>query len=135
MSAKKKDEQDQRIEELVNATADGVAAGVCGREWCELCGQEGSFSGFLGEFGHTMPRAALSARNAGRGHFAPRTVAPIHDSRRVDPRTQVPLLRGLRPGGTSSGAHPRGGSEVAVHLPEMPRPRPGKSSPEAVPGT
>lgn len=48
MSAKKKDEQDQRIEELVNAKADGVAAGVCGREWCELCGQEGSFSGFLG---------------------------------------------------------------------------------------
>jgi ribosomal protein S27AE len=47
MSAKKKDKEDQRIEELLEVKAGGIGAGVCGREWCELCGKEGSFTGFV----------------------------------------------------------------------------------------
>lgn len=47
------------IEELMEVKTSGVPAGVCGREWCEVCGKEGSFSGFVG---------ALWAHTAG-GHF------------------------------------------------------------------
>jgi endogenous inhibitor of DNA gyrase (YacG/DUF329 family) len=43
-----KPEDELVIEELMEVKASGVPAGVCGREWCEVCGQEGSFSGFLG---------------------------------------------------------------------------------------
>ena len=40
--------KEARIQELMEVKAHGVGAGVCGREFCEVCGQEGSFSGFLG---------------------------------------------------------------------------------------
>ena len=43
-----KSEKEARIQELLEVKAGGVSAGVCGREFCEVCGQEGSFSGFLG---------------------------------------------------------------------------------------
>ena len=36
------------IDELCHLEADGFVAGVFGREWCEVCGKEGSFTGFLG---------------------------------------------------------------------------------------
>lgn len=48
MSGEDRDDQDQRIKELLDVKAGGTGAGICGREWCEVCGEEGSFSGFLG---------------------------------------------------------------------------------------
>jgi len=46
MSKNEPDEREQRIDELLEVKAGGVGAGICGREWCEACGQQGSFSGF-----------------------------------------------------------------------------------------
>ena len=43
-----KPNKEAKIQELMEVKASGVRAGVCGREWCEVCGKEGSFSGFLG---------------------------------------------------------------------------------------
>ena len=43
-----KPNKEARIQELMEVKASGVRAGVCGREWREVCGKEGSFSGFLG---------------------------------------------------------------------------------------
>jgi len=57
MSKKEKDEQRERIEELLDIEVNGMKAGVFGREWCEGCGKEGSFSGFI------CAMAAHSARN------------------------------------------------------------------------
>ena len=54
-----KTDKEARIQELMEVRAGGVSAGVCGREFCEVGGQEGSFSGFLG---------AMWAHTAG-GHF------------------------------------------------------------------
>ena len=47
MSRKDKDEQRERIDELLDVEVRGMKAGVYGRQWCEGCGKEGSFSGFI----------------------------------------------------------------------------------------
>ena len=47
MSKKDKGEQRERIEELLDIEVRGMKAGVYGRQWCEGCGKEGSFSGFI----------------------------------------------------------------------------------------
>lgn len=47
MSKKVTDEQRERIDELLEVEVNGMRAGVFGREWCEGCGKEGSFSGFI----------------------------------------------------------------------------------------
>ena len=51
MSNKDKQDREQLIEELVNLKAGKVSAGICGREYCERCGELGSFSGFTGALG------------------------------------------------------------------------------------
>ena len=51
MSKKDKQDREQLIEELVNLKAGKVSAGICGREYCERCGELGSFSGFTGALG------------------------------------------------------------------------------------
>ena len=51
MSGKDREHQEKLIEELVETRARGVTAGICGREWCERCGELGSFSGFCGALG------------------------------------------------------------------------------------
>jgi len=56
---RRKPENEAIIEELVQVKARGVPAGICGREWCEVCGNEGSFTGFAG---------AMCSHTAG-GHF------------------------------------------------------------------
>ena len=48
MSKGRRTDEDQRISQLLEVRAGGTRAGICGREWCEVCGQEGSFHGFLG---------------------------------------------------------------------------------------
>ena len=40
----------ETIDELMRLEARGMRAGICGREFCEACGQPGSFSGFWGAF-------------------------------------------------------------------------------------
>jgi len=47
MSEKEKDEQSKRIEELLDTEVNGMKAGVYGRQWCEVCGKEESFTGFV----------------------------------------------------------------------------------------
>ena len=51
MSEKDRKNQEELIEELVETKAGDVVAGIVGREWCERCGQLGSFSGFCGARG------------------------------------------------------------------------------------
>lgn len=42
-------EQRRQIDELMEVEAgSGAKAGIIGREWCEACGELGSFSGFAG---------------------------------------------------------------------------------------
>lgn len=41
-------EQKKTIDELVEVKAGDAPAGIVGREWCEACGQLGSFNGFAG---------------------------------------------------------------------------------------
>jgi hypothetical protein len=38
------------IDELMSLEARGMRAGICGREFCEACGNAGSFTGFWGAF-------------------------------------------------------------------------------------
>ena len=40
----------ETIDELMRLEARGMRAGICGREFCEACGQAGSFSGWAGAF-------------------------------------------------------------------------------------
>ena len=40
----------ETIDDLMRLEASGMRAGICGREFCEACGQPGSFSGFWGAF-------------------------------------------------------------------------------------
>jgi hypothetical protein len=40
----------ETIDELMRLEARGMRAGICGREFCEGCGEPGSFSGFWGAF-------------------------------------------------------------------------------------
>jgi len=56
---RRKPNKEALIQELMQVKAHGLTAGICGREWCEVCGEEGSFTGFVG---------ALWAHTAS-GHF------------------------------------------------------------------
>ena len=53
------EKKDDRIDALLEVEVDGMKAGIFGREWCEGCGREGSFTGFIG---------AMAAHTAG-GRF------------------------------------------------------------------
>lgn len=42
------DSKKDRIDELLEVESGGMKAGIFGREWCEGCGREASFRGFVG---------------------------------------------------------------------------------------
>ena len=47
MTQRLTDEQNRQIDALMEVETGGAKAGILGREWCEVCGKLGNFSGFI----------------------------------------------------------------------------------------